>query len=76
MADQHLVLDLGPGLISFLMAVLLAVPSLLAAYYSYRSNQGIVKANSHLAIALNQSSNPAGESKLTISPLPSSAVKE
>jgi hypothetical protein len=74
--DSHLILDIGPGLVAAVTVTLAAIPGILAAYYAYKSKQAIDRANSHLAIALNQMSNPAGESKLTITSLPSTASKE
>jgi hypothetical protein len=68
--DSHLILDIGPGLLSLLTALLVATPGMAAAYYSFRSKQAIDQANSHLATALNLNSNAAGESKLTISAIP------
>ena len=75
-ADTHVILDIGPGLLNFLTAALIALPALLAAYYSYMSKKAIDLANSHLATALNLNSNAAGESKLTITALPAPPVKE
>jgi hypothetical protein len=74
--ESHLILDIGPGIVAAVTVTLAAIPGILAAYYAYKSKQAIDTANSHLAIALNQMSNPVGESKLTISPLPSPATKE
>lgn len=75
-ADTHVILDIGPGLLNFLTAALIALPALLAAYYSYMSKKAIDLANSHLATALNLNSNAAGESKLTITPIPVPLAKE
>ena len=70
MPDQHFIIDIGPGLVTFLSATLIALPGLIAAYFGYQNKQAIATANSHLAIALAKASNPEGESKLTITPLP------
>lgn len=74
--DTHVIIDIGPGLLSALTILLAALPGLLAAYYGFKNGRAIALANSHLATALNLSSNAAGESKLTISHLDEPAKKE
>lgn len=73
MPDQHIIIDLGPNVLPALLALFTFLTSTTAAYFAFKSKAAIDTANSHLAIALNNASNPAGESKLTITPL---AVKE
>lgn len=69
MGEEHFIVDVGPGLQVVLLSLIAAIPGSLAAYFAYMSKRAIDQANSHLAIALNLHSNPAGESKLTVSPI-------
>jgi hypothetical protein len=67
--EQHLVLDLGPGFLAGLAALFTFLNSIVILYFAYMNNRAIKQANSHLALALTQNSNVAGESKLTITPI-------
>lgn len=69
-SDTHIIVDFGPGLITAIGLFLAAIPGILAAWFAYSNGKAIALANSHLAVALNLHSNPAGESMLTMSPLP------
>jgi hypothetical protein len=68
-SEQHLILDLGPGFLTGLAALFTFLTSALTLYCAYRNGRKIDQANSHLALALQQNSNVAGESKLTITPI-------
>jgi hypothetical protein len=74
--ETHVILDIGPGLLTILTAALIAAPGMLAAYYAFMNGRKIDTANGKLATALAMNANPAGESKLTITPMPEAAVKE
>ena len=75
-SDTHIIVDFGPGLITAIGLFLAALPGILAAYYAYSNSKAIAQANGKLAIALNLHSNPAGESKLTMSPMPTPDPQE
>jgi len=74
--DGHLIIDIGPGISSVLLALIVAVPGIVAAIYGRSNSAAIAKANSHLAVALAVNANPAGEAKLTIAPMPTQPVKD
>lgn len=69
-SDTHIIVDFGPGLITAIGLFLAALPGIMAAYFAYSNGKAIKVADGKLALALANSSNPAGESKLTITPLP------
>lgn len=69
MPEQRLILDLGPGFLAGLAALFTFLTSILTLWFAYQNGRKIDKANSHLALALTQNSNVAGESKLTITPI-------
>lgn len=52
MNESHLILDIGPGLVMVLTALLVAMPGLVAAYYGRAANVKIDRANSTLAANL------------------------
>lgn len=69
--DTHVIIDFGPGLVTAIGLFIAAVPGILAAYFAYSNGKAIKVADGKLALALAKSSNPSGESKLTITPLAS-----
>jgi hypothetical protein len=74
--EQHLILDLGPGFLAGLAAFFTFLTSAITLYFAYMNGRKIDQANSHLALALQQNSNLAGESKLTITPIANHAKQE
>jgi hypothetical protein len=62
--DQHLILDIGPGVSSVLLALIVAIPGILAAWYGRTANVKIDKANSTLAANLARAADVADAHKL------------
>lgn len=50
--EQHLIIDIGPGVSSVLLALIVAIPGILAAYYARSANGQIKQGNSELAAKL------------------------
>jgi hypothetical protein len=66
---EHLILDLGPGFLTGLAALFTFLTSTLTLWFAFQNGRKIDKANSHLALALQQNSNIEGKSTLTITPI-------
>jgi hypothetical protein len=52
MLTPGLIIDIGPNLLTFLLALTSAVGAISAAYLGVRANRKIDEANGHLAVAL------------------------
>jgi hypothetical protein len=68
MPEQHIIIDIGPGVLTGLAALFAFLTSTVTLYFSFMNGRKIDQANSHLALALQQNSNSDGKSILTITP--------
>ena len=55
--DQHVIVDIGPGLVQVLMQLLTVIASVSAAWFAYRSHAIVKDQNGNLQSALNAVSN-------------------
>lgn len=67
--DSHIILDIGPGLLSWLTAFLVAAPGFAAAYYAFRANQAIKVHDANL-VARVPLLGPQGDTVATVQPPP------
>lgn len=52
MADQHLILDIGPGLLTFLMGLPVLIAACTSAYFSVRTHAQVALTDGKVVSAL------------------------